>query len=375
MRVLFLSRTLNPILSTSMGTGPLALLEGAKLALPDLTVTWMVSRKLEGIEVSPHDWIELNYGLRQTSVFDRLMAYMLTEETVELLKEDWDLILSNHVVMTPVLKQLTDVPILNLQMWSATARYVELHQNVAPAGEVEYMAEATGTVCAPNVWESSMQRAETVRTLSKYLNAETRETILSQPVLPLGIWMDRLDDVYARRQQRTRPGMFWGGDFGRPVKGWVRTEPIMYRAANATGAKVLVTTFMPEPEYPPFSSVPILWGQNRDGFYDAMSQGDVFVCNSEWESYGIAWLEMLGAGLLGVYEDSWWLQYVLPDWYPFVTADLEEMEEMATILLKQWPNGPLWEKYGEKTREWVRETQDQKLGGKRLAQVMMEMTK
>jgi hypothetical protein len=104
-----------------------------------------------------------------------------------------------------------------------------------------------------------------------------------------------------------------------------------------------------------------------------MSYGDVFMCNSPSESYGVAWLEMLAVGMLGVFEKAWWNETLLPDWYPFVTDSHDQQVQMAAALLKQWPDGPLWSKYSPMVREWIRTEHNEQSTGQRLAALLDDM--
>lgn len=329
-----------------MSNGPLAMFQGALETDPDLKIGWAVSEMAEG-DPNPHERVELLPVLAPTNK-SRLIG-MLSMGGVLSVADDYDAVLTNQVAMTSVYRRMLDKPMVNLQMWTATPRARKVLPGLY-AGETDIWQETISPVLAPNLWESTMQYDETIKLLRGHVDTTWVEE--HSKVLPLGVLTNQLDEVYQQRMARDRPGMFWGAQW-MSMKGYEKTARVMAKTHAATGCEILMST--PSTDVQPVFDVPLVQGQDRSQFYRHMAMGDVFVCNSIWESYGIAWLEMLASGMLGVYGPSWWIEYVLPDWYPFVADSVKEQTEMAIMLIKDWPDGPLWRKYGERTREWVRE--------------------
>jgi hypothetical protein len=151
------------------------------------------------------------------------------------------------------------------------------------------------------------------------------------------------------------------------------TFPLMAKVQAATGCKVIVSTNRPESDddvkwaratYPDW---PIYAGVDRARFHDLMAEGDVFLCDSPSESYGVAWLEMLAAGLLGVFAPAWWNETLLPDWYPFRAEKPQDRVQVAAVLVRSWPSGALWQEYVPRIREWIALEHNEQVSGGRLA--------
>jgi hypothetical protein len=151
---------------------------------------------------------------------------------------------------------------------------------------------------------------------------------------------------------------------------------LMAKVQASTGCRVIVSTNRAESEddvkwaretFPDWS---IYTGVDRTRFHDLMAEGDCFMSDSPSESYGVAWLEMLAVGMLGVFAPAWWNAALLPGWYPFRSEDAAERVSMAAALLSSWPDGPLWRKYVPRVREWIQEQHNEQLSGVRLAELL-----
>jgi hypothetical protein len=150
----------------------------------------------------------------------------------------------------------------------------------------------------------------------------------------------------------------------------------MQTVQTATSCRVVVSTNRPESDpdvlwsRQSFPSFELHTGVDRTAFFGLMAQGDVFMCDSPSESYGVAWLEMLAVGMLGVFAPAWWNETLLPDWYPFRSESAEERVQMAVALIKQWPDGPLWTEYVPKVRQWIEEEHNEQRCGTRMGELL-----
>lgn len=74
----------------------------------------------------------------------------------------------------------------------------------------------------------------------------------------------------------------------------------------------------------------------REELPAANAATDLFLATSKDESYGLQYLELLYAGVAGLFPDRAWASTILPDWYPYryaSTADAQTMlHYMATHL-------------------------------------------
>jgi hypothetical protein len=70
--------------------------------------------------------------------------------------------------------------------------------------------------------------------------------------------------------------------------------------------------------------------KDRVIFKQTVSQFGMFLCTSNFESFGIYYLELLSAGVVGVFADRPWIRTLLPD-YPFIVAPSELSQCMAYV--------------------------------------------
>lgn len=392
MRVLFLGRVDRYDGRSSLGNVARQLLTEIVNRHDDVHVQWAT---MDSVSEDEFRWYVDSY-LRtgndrriaqvpiQASVEGRELGYFATDEVWRTLRQvradiPYDVVLCNQPAMIPVYAFLLHnryrasqfnvrVPIVGWQVWTATESMLE---NVPEyyAGENDVLAESMSSIAADaNVWESTPLWEDHLRTIRKWLApSAVRNIVGKSQVVNSGIPMDQLDLIHRRRIQRMRaqdgPNLFWGSRLAGQ-KQPKRTFPLMEKLALAIqlGGKPLVTTqtdvgAKAEAYQHQYPLIEFRFGANRSAFHDAMAVGDVFLCHSICEGYGSAWLEMLGAGMLGVFKDEWWVRPLLPYWYPFIAKNDDEMIEMAHLLLGEWPYG-LWNEYGDRIRQWVRDMHD-----------------
>ena len=80
------------------------------------------------------------------------------------------------------------------------------------------------------------------------------------------------------------------------------------------------------------SRLPWVWvgplTSTRSGYWESLSQTTAFLATAEEESYGLTYVEALGAGAIGVFPDIEWARQLLPENYPFLYSNKEDAEEM-----------------------------------------------
>lgn len=67
---------------------------------------------------------------------------------------------------------------------------------------------------------------------------------------------------------------------------------------------------------------------SREDYWQALARTTAFLATADEESYGLAYVEALAAGVVGVFPDRPWVRGILPDGYPFVYRTPAEAEEM-----------------------------------------------
>ena len=375
---------------------------------PEMYVTWVVPKGTKDEVLFEYVLTPLGETAKRL-LFEKVMAvlsgrtlgYFMTEDVWYQMTQTktpvpYDVVLSNQLALTPIwhfvlanryqsMRHHVDVPIVNWQMWTATTQQLrEVPEYYA--GEPDVVAESLSSLFATNVWESDVLRAAHLETMKQYVQPSVIRTVEKQSVtIANGVDWPNLDAVFERRRDRYArhvsgergegARLFWGGRLANQKKPRV-TFPLMQKVQTITGAEVVVSTNRPESDpdvawareaFPDWS---LHTGVDRTGFFGLMAQGDVFMCDSPSESYGVAWLEMLATGMLGVFAPAWWNETLLPAWYPFRSEDADQRVQMAAALLKQWPDGPLWTKYVPMVRDWIREEHNEQACGTRIGELL-----
>ncbi len=81
-----------------------------------------------------------------------------------------------------------------------------------------------------------------------------------------------------------------------------------------------------------FSRLPWVWvgplTSSRTSYWEALSRTTALLATASEESYGLAYVEALGAGVVGVFPNLDWARAILPPEYPFLYQSKVEAEEM-----------------------------------------------
>lgn len=403
MRILFLSRAHLFDGSSSITNVPKAILGEMLRQNPDLLITWVISRNAHDDEVAADVLVPLSDvsdRLRMlkagTDGYGRMMGYYLTEEIANQFRQTktdmpYDLVLNQHPALAMQYKTIlanryrasrfnVQVPIVNWQMWTSTLDQMNAVSEYY-VGPADIAAESMGAFFAErNVWESEHLMRSHQRTLKDWIAPHAVREVMQKSVhVPTGISYDEIEPARERHRARAAEGqgpvLFWGGRFANVKKPKV-TFPLMRQVGlRHPTARVLVTTGHPkmpewmDAEYPDWQ---IETSTNRARWFQRLGEGDVFLCNSISESYGLSWLEMLAAGMLGVFERQWWLDGLLPEWYPFIADSQAEQVEMASALMNDWPNGPLWTEFVPRVQEWLQAEHHSSDGARRMWAVLDE---
>jgi glycosyltransferase involved in cell wall biosynthesis len=89
----------------------------------------------------------------------------------------------------------------------------------------------------------------------------------------------------------------------------------------------------------------------REQFLRLTYEADVFHCLSEHEGFGTGYFEMLMMGLVGVFLKAPWLKGNLPDDYPFLVDELEQVPEATRWVLAHLEEA---DRKVRPAREWIR---------------------
>ncbi|MDO4888851.1 MAG: glycosyltransferase family 1 protein [Actinomycetaceae bacterium] len=73
----------------------------------------------------------------------------------------------------------------------------------------------------------------------------------------------------------------------------------------------------------------------RASYWEALARTTAFLATAEDESYGLLYVEAMGAGVVGIYPDRQWARALVPPGYPFLYRDLAQAQQMLTRALEE----------------------------------------
>lgn len=113
---------------------------------------------------------------------------------------------------------------------------------------------------------------------------------------------------------------------------------------------------------------------SRESYWEALSRTTAFLATATEESYGLAYIEALAAGAVGVFPDRPWVRAILPDGYPFVYRTPAEAEELLhrAVTDTEACRRELDETVGGNFQEWLRARHDDDLFEKTIADRVRE---
>ncbi|MGO1317842.1 MAG: glycosyltransferase family 1 protein [Cellulomonadaceae bacterium] len=113
---------------------------------------------------------------------------------------------------------------------------------------------------------------------------------------------------------------------------------------------------------------------DRDGYWDALARTTAFLATAAEESYGMAYVEALAAGAVGIFPELEWAHALLPDGYPFVYANPAEAEDLLVRAVRE-PATCLREMdhaAGGDFQKWLRERHDDDLFERAIVRAVTE---
>lgn len=73
----------------------------------------------------------------------------------------------------------------------------------------------------------------------------------------------------------------------------------------------------------------------REGYWKDLAKATAFLATSDDESYGMAYVEALAAGVVGIFPDLPWTRALLPDGYPYLYGTREEATAMLRLAVTE----------------------------------------
>jgi hypothetical protein len=347
-RLAVLPRWQNVDAPQSLATVPLEMVSALLLADPDLSVRVAIP------DGSHEDVLRWFAPVVDDRVADRVfwheayrkmpvrMVGFAGSDRLARFADGADVVLSNQPGGVAALRRGTERPIVLWGLWTACQRLLDMHDSRVWATE-DVAVECLATLYADlTVFESQAMQVETMRTLWQWVTVGWPKS----QVVPIGAQLS------APRQ--TGGTVLCGGN-GTALKGRDQSLTIaaaVFRAGQAEKVVVCCPEERPKIAAP---GVEVRAGVHPAEWRTACSEADVVVCNSKTESYGVAWLEALGAGAVVVYRDAWWVGNAVPPGWPWVARSNLEHEEMVAALAA---DRDLCEEWATVGQAWVQTWHD-----------------
>lgn len=99
---------------------------------------------------------------------------------------------------------------------------------------------------------------------------------------------------------------------------------------------------------------------SKDDYYRSLWEDTAFLATSKDESYGLAYVEAMYAGQIGVFLQAPWVQQIVPDGYPLVARDAGEAGAYLALALREPDRCRqlIESAIGFPLRDWIRENHD-----------------
>ena len=266
---------------------------------PDAQVIGPESRQCDGFDVVPIEFIDPS---------DTVIINMDVVDSPAM----WNLIYSESGGIAP--------QIMNFVWW--------------PVAHLEHIEQSAAVALSSALFPTF---ANSERTASEVRELVHKQTV--QPVarrLNLG-WVNlgfRLDHVKPRVETEV-PVVRYPAIYLTPVKRPDLFLEIVERVHKRTPLEVemrLEETSLVSVKAMRASQIPWVWvgplTSTRSSYWDSLSHTTAFLATASEESYGLSYVEELGAGVIGVFPDEEWARSLLPDGYPFLYGSKAEAEEM-----------------------------------------------
>ena len=144
----------------------------------------------------------------------------------------------------------------------------------------------------------------------------------------------RVDHIKERVEVKT-PTVLYPAIYLSPVKRPGLFMEIVQRVHHRTPIEVemrLAESSLVSEKAMEISRLPWVWvgplTATRSGYYEALAATTAFLATAVEESYGLSYVEALGAGVIGVFPDEEWARALLPLDYPFFYRDKHTAEAM-----------------------------------------------
>lgn len=228
----------------------------------------------------------------------------------------------------------------------------------------DYVVEVLSCCMFPTMYQGAHQRDEVIRAARELVGfSYVRKALDNSVVIPLSIDVDRIQ--FKQRKNPDSVRIMFATSLN-PCKQIEKIAKMVDRIWSM-GRRIEMVISMPwwsgdssDLEEYLIGLFPILKTDHgrlyvnpeRRVYEQLLSEADVFVGMSEYESFGISYFEQLQGGQVGVYLDRPWSRAVLPKDYPFL---YESDEEVFGALLWVIDNLEKAQNRVKDVEEWLRE--------------------
>ena len=177
--------------------------------------------------------------------------------------------------------------------------------------------------------------------LSPVLRAKMKERVhILPPPVDYGLIDSRAEHYATHRKRRSDVGsvnVFHGGSLegkrhlGDMVKAVSKVNTIL-----PTSVKFVITTQKDSGGRSPYNDPVVEYRDRigRDSFLNALKDGDILWCGSDYEGTGLAYMEAIRSGMIPIFIDAPWIRERIPADYPYVVKNLDNLAKVLMHVIK-----------------------------------------
>lgn len=267
----------------------------------------------------------------------------------------FDVIIGERPALVPIIKKLVSFHMAgkSRKPLIVTRDQIILSTHWFKIDPNDELAQATGWVTAPVIFQSDHQAKMAVQVAAKHLKPHhVRQLTEHLKVFPLGVDCDDIDANNMDERQDKLPvltinyshKLFLEQKFleslkimdsvfagGRKVELQIVTGSAPAKMAMLTGARK-------------YQYISFFGDQSRLQFLRQMARAHVFISNSYYEDFSATVVEQMYTGLVPVLKDEDWSRYLVPEGYPYLFRSMDEGQAMLRYVCDH---------YEEIRDEWV----------------------
>lgn len=258
-------------------------------------------------------------------------------------RNDYYLCVNQRITAGPMLQKILSKPFIGFQC--EMVNYVSLSDLDVPAMHLYPsipMETLAGLVLSWNIlWSRAWLDRLAIQMSEVFRPSLVRQFKRRSYPSFLGIDCQRVDEVQSiAREDKEQFVFVWGGRMTgfKNLPKSLEVADVLFRS----GKNIRFDFYLCNPGTIPkdklekmkkdYPFLRIFINKSQEEFWAACKAADVFVCFSEHESYGLAYMECLRAGVPVIFWDKYWVHVWINDEYPYIVRNVSEAVAVCNTL-------------------------------------------